>query len=361
MDKKISEKDLKQFIRQVFSSLGFSQKESDDAARVLVLSDLRGIESHGCARLHGYVRLVDAGKIKPNASPFIQREFGSTATLNGDSGLGLSVGSQAMDIAIEKAKKHGSGWVSVKNSSHFGIAVGHVFKALDEKMIGFSLTNASPLVAPAGGRDRLLGTNPICYAFPTHKKAPFILDMATTVVANGKLEVAKRKGVNIPMGYAQDSEGVLSTDPGILSQGGSMVPLGGDLEHSNYKGYGLGSVVDILTGVLSGANFGPWVPPFVPFLSQSNDTVGEGIGHFVGAWNVEGFMDTQEFCERMDLWIDTFSKSNPAKGVERVLIPGELEQQKTQERRANGIPIHSTVWENLAAMDQRFNIGIIGE
>lgn len=361
MSRLIAANTLEQFIQKVFASLGFSERECCDAARVLLLSDLRGIESHGCARLHGYVRLVDAGKIKPNASPFVERQLGSTATLNGDSGLGLSVGSQAMDIAIEKAREHGSGWVAVKNSSHYGIAVGHVLKALDAQMIGFSLTNASPLVAPAGGRDRLLGTNPICYAFPTHKNPPFILDMATTVVANGKLEVAKRKGAAIPTGYAQDAAGIPSTDPSILSQGGSMVPLGGDLEHSSYKGYGLGSVVDILTGVLSGANFGPFVPPFVPFLNQSTKSVGEGIGHFVGAWNLEGFMDSAEFCERMDLWIDTFSKSSPAEGIDRVLIPGELEHECSLERKANGIPIHESVWQNLSGLDERFNIGIIKE
>ncbi len=357
--KKINHQTLHEFIYEVFKKQGFTHRESDNGARVLALSDLRGIESHGCARLHGYIRLVDAGKIKPNAQPCIEREKFSVATLNADSGLGLHMGSHAMDIAIEKAKQHGSGWVAVKNSSHFGVAVGHLEKALENGMIGFSLTNASPLVAPAGGRERLLGTNPICIGFPAKENPPFILDMATTVVANGKLEVAKRKGALIPEGYAQDFEGKSTTDPGILAQGGSMIPLGSDLQHSNYKGYGLGAMVDILTGVLSGANFGPWVPPFVPFLNQIEENVGQGIGHFVGVWNIEGFMDLEEFKMRMDKWINRFKTSTPAVGIERVLVAGQKEFELTQERLKNGIPIYKAVWENLKEIDQRFEIGII--
>ncbi|MGB0429861.1 MAG: Ldh family oxidoreductase [Bacteroidia bacterium] len=352
---------LNQFIFKVFRNLGFNETESQNAARVLVTSDLRGIESHGCARLHGYIRLVDAGKIKPNAEPFIEREKFSVATLNADGGLGLHMGSKAMDIAIEKAEQYGSGWVSVKNSSHFGVAVGHIEKALEKGMIGFSLTNASPLVAPAGGRERLLGTNPICIGFPAQKNPPFILDMATTVVANGKLEVAKRKGDQIPTGYAQDFEGATTTDPGILAQGGSMIPLGSDLQHSNYKGYGLGAMVDILTGVLSGANFGPWVPPFVPFLNQTEEKVGEGIGHFVGVWNIEGFMETDEFKRRMDQWINRFKTSQPAKGIDRVMVAGQKEHELSLDRKANGIPIYKVVWDNLKTIDERFNIGIIND
>lgn len=355
----ISKSQLTNFIQKVFEKMGFNDSECENASRVLVTSDLRGIESHGCARLHGYIRLVDAGKIKPNASPFIEREKFSVATLNADGGLGLHMGSAAMDIAIEKAEKHGSGWVAVKNSSHFGVAVGHIEKALEKGMIGFSLTNASPLVAPAGGRERLLGTNPICIGFPAFDNPPFILDMATTVVANGKLEVAKRKGANIPEGYAQDFEGKKTTDPSILAQGGSMIPLGSDLQHSNYKGYGLGAMVDILTGVLSGANFGPWVPPFVPFLNQTEENVGEGIGHFVGVWNIEGFMDTDEFKYRMDTWINRFKSSTPAVGVEKVMVAGQKEYELTQEREKNGIPVFNAVWENLKEIDSRFAIGII--
>lgn len=355
----IADKELHFFIAKTFRTLGFNTEESENGARVLVTSDLRGIESHGSARLHGYIRLVDAGKIKPNAKPFLERDHFSTGTLNADGGLGLHMGTKAMEIAIEKAQKHGSGWIAVKNSSHFGVAVAHIQKALDQGFIAMSFTNASPLVAPAGGRERLLGTNPICIGFPAKENPPFILDMATTVVANGKLEVAKRKGVQIPEGYAQDYEGKTTTDPGILAQGGSMVPLGGDLQHSNYKGYGLGAVVDILTGVLSGANFGPWVPPFVPFLNQVEDSVGQGIGHFVGVWNIEGFMDTEEFKKRMDVWINRFSTSEPAIGVDKVLVAGEKEYNLTLERKKNGIPIYKAVWDNLKEIDSRFGIGII--
>lgn len=350
----IDHKKLESFVREVFLSLDFNQEEAANAAYVLLQSDLRGIESHGCARLPGYVRLVDMNIIKPNAGPFIRREYPSTAQYDGDGGLGLHLGQKAMDIAIEKADKNGSGWVSVMNSSHFGIAAAHAMKALEKGMIGFALTNASPLVSPAGGRERLLGTNPICYVFPTDKEEAFVCDMATTVVANGKLEVAKRKKQRIPFGYAQDAEGHPSDDPSILSKGGSMMPLGGALENSGYKGYALGSVVDIMTGVLSGANFGPWVPPFVPFLNNIDEKVGKGIGHFLGAWKIDAFMDEGEFRTRMDQWIERFRNSQPADGVERVLIPGEKEKIFERERTAKGIPIMSEVLRNLQALEQRF-------
>ncbi|MBI3142310.1 MAG: Ldh family oxidoreductase [Bacteroidetes bacterium] len=356
---KIQSSDLERFIRQVFYSLGFNDAESESGARVLTLADLRGVESHGVARLGGYVRLVDAGKIKPNANPYVERQSYGTATLNADSGLGLHMAGKAMHLAMELAQLHGSGWVSVCNSSHFGIAYSHITHALERGMMALALTNASPLVAPAGGKERLLGTNPICLGIPAGQYPPFVLDMATTVVANGKLEVAARKGVNIPLGYAQDAEGNPSTDPTILTQGGSMVPLGGSLAHSSYKGYGLGAAVDILSGVLSGANYGPWVPPFVPFLGNITEKQGDGIGHFVGAWQIDGFMDPQLFAQRMDTWIQRFSQSVPAAGVDRVYVPGQLENMTHAKRLETGIPIGISVWESLAALDSRFGIGII--
>lgn len=355
---RISPRALQNFVEQIFAELGFAKKVAERAAEVLVMADLRGVDSHGVARLPGYIRQVDEGIIHTQFQPKVLRETSSTASVDGDSGLGLYNAGFAADIAMQKAKEHGSGWVSIQNSSHFGIAAAHVLQGLEEGLMGFAMTNASPLVAPAGGKDRLLGTNPICVCIPSGKEPPFVLDMATTVVANGKLEVAKRAGMPIPEGYAQTAEGKSTTDAEALIKGGSMLPLGGSLQHSSYKGYGLGAWVDIMTGVLSGANFGLWVPPFVPFLGHNQGKVGEGIGHFVGFWNVEAFMDRAAFNDRMDKWLQTFRKSQAAEGLTEVLIPGEPERRMTAKRKNEGIPLQHEVYEQLQILANRFDVNL---
>ncbi|MCB0738494.1 MAG: Ldh family oxidoreductase [Bacteroidetes bacterium] len=358
MNRVIRAEDLTQFVSHVFISVGFKPDVALIAAKVLVEADLRGIESHGVGRLHGYLRQVREGIIKPDFTPFIERERTTTAILNGDKGLGLYNTGYACNIAIEKAKAHGSGWVAIKNSSHFGIAMAHAKKAIEHNMIAMVMTNASPLVAPAGGNDRMLGTNPICVCIPAGEQEPFILDMATTVVANGKLEVAKRKGEDIPIGYAQTKDGQDTTSANALIDGGTMLPLGSSLAHSSYKGYGLASWVDIFTGVLSGANFGPWVPPFVPFLGHDMERVGEGLGHFIGVWNIDAFMDVPQFKARMDKWILAFKNSQPNKGIERVLIPGEIEANLAAKRQSEGIPVHESVVANLEEIATAQNLTI---
>src|SRR5690606_37598175 len=195
-------------------------------------------------------------------------------------GLGLVVAPYAMKIAMAKAEQFGSGWVAVKNSNHFGIAGYHAMMALDKDMIGMAMTNASPLVAPTFSKERMLGTNHICYAFPAGKYPPIIVDMATSAAANGKLEIAQRKKESIPEGWLQDKEGVSSTNAHGLKEGGALLPLGTDRTHGSHKGFALSSAVDIFSAVLSGANYGPWAPPFVAFLNPADHPPGEGLGHF---------------------------------------------------------------------------------
>jgi LDH2 family malate/lactate/ureidoglycolate dehydrogenase len=328
------------------------------AAANLVKADLRGIDSHGVARLSGYVRLIKAGRINPTAKPKIIHETPSTATFDADGGLGLWTAHEAMKIAIEKAKIAGSGWVAVQNSSHFGIAAAHAEMALENDMIGLAMTNASPLVAPAGSRQAYLGTNPICVAIPAGKNAPFIMDLATAAAANGKLEIAQRKEKPIPSGWAQTAEGESTTDANILKSGGTLLPLGSDADHGYHKGYGLGSWVDIFTGVLSGANFGYWVPPFVSFLDQQQNLPGKGIGHFVGCWRIDAFQPAAEFKSRMDKWIEGVKSLEKAKGIDEILIPGEPEYRYEKEKLENGIFIQQKVVEDMKKMALEFNISL---
>lgn len=351
-----TEEKLRSFTTRVFLTMGCPAADATLAADVLLRSDLRGIDSHGVARLTGYVRLWEKNRI--NAQPVIKvvHETATTATVDGDGGLGLVVAPFAMKLAMEKAATYGSGWVAVKNSNHFGIAGYHALLAVEQDMIGISMTNASPLVAPTYSSERLLGTNPMCYAFPAGKYPPVIVDMATAAAANGKLEIAQRANESIPEGWAQDKNGQPSIDPNTLKNGGSLLPLGSDKDHGSHKGYGLGATVDILSAVLSGANYGPWVPPFVAFLDPPTDPVGEGIGHFFGAMRVDGFRPAEDFKNHLDNWIERFKSSGTIDPEKKVIIPGEPEHAAEIERKKNGIPLVDAVVKDLNELASKLGI-----
>jgi L-2-hydroxycarboxylate dehydrogenase (NAD+) len=348
--------ELWRFTHDVFVSIGSGDEQAALAATGLLRADLRGIDSHGIARLTGYVRLWEAGRANPDPNIQIVHETPSTGVVDGDSGLGLVVAPFAMDLAIRKAKNAGSGWIAVRNSNHFGIAAHHAMKALDEDMIGIVMTNASALVAPTFSIERLLGTNPICVAIPAGSEAPFVADMATTTAANGKLEILQRKNQQAPEGWIQDKDGNKSTNPHELKAGGALLPLGGDREHGSHKGYALGAIVDIFSGVLSGANYGPWVPPFPAFIPVPENMPGKGIGHFFGALRIDAFRKAQEFKKDMDQWLKRFREAKPAKGFEHVLVPGDPERIMETYRKNNGIPLMKAVVEDLAYLAERFNI-----
>jgi LDH2 family malate/lactate/ureidoglycolate dehydrogenase len=334
------EQHLRAFTEAVFLKMGCPDDDAKLAADVLIKSDLRGIDSHGVARLSGYIRLWEKERINPTPNIRIVHETPTTATVDGDAGLGLVVAPFAMKVAIEKARIYGSGWVSVKNSNHFGIAGYHALLAVEEDMIGISMTNASPLVAPTYSSERLLGTNPMCYGFPAGKYPPVIVDMATAAAANGKLEIAQRAELPIPEGWAQDKTGNSTTNPNELKAGGSLLPLGSDKDHGSHKGYGLSATVDILSAVLSGANYGPWVPPFVAFLEPSANPVGEGIGHFLGAMRVDGFRPAQDFKDHLDNWIERFKSAKTIDPDKKVIIPGEPEYAFEIERKKKRHPFN---------------------
>jgi L-2-hydroxycarboxylate dehydrogenase (NAD+) len=347
------------FIYQVFLKIGCSDEHAILATRVLIDADMRGVDSHGVARLSGYVRLWEAKRI--NATPNIKvvYETPSTATVDGDKGLGLVVAPFAMKIAIEKAKNVGTGWVSVKNSNHFGIAGYHAMMALDHDMIGWAMTNGSALVAPTFGNERLLGTNPIAIAIPAHNEPPFVADFATTTASNGKLEILQRKNLDAPLGWVQDKDGNATTDANALKQGGAMLPLGGDREHGSHKGYALGSIVDIFSAVLSGASYGPWAPPFPAYVPVPENMPGEGLGHFLGAMRVDAFRPAQDFKDHMDNWIRRFRSSKPVAGEAKVLVPGDPEREMQIIRRKEGIPLLEPVVNDLKGVGEKLGVDFI--
>ncbi|MEQ8244717.1 Ldh family oxidoreductase [Fulvivirga sp.] len=357
MDQVFSVEKLKTFTQSIFKSIGCSDDDAKLAARVLLQADLRGIDSHGVARLIGYVRLWENDRVNPTPNIKVVHETPSTAVVDGDAGLGLVVAPKAMEIAMKKANEVGTGWVSVKNSNHFGIAGYHAMMGLEKDMIGIAMTNASPLVAPTFATERMLGTNPIAVSIPTKNQPPFVADLATTTAANGKLEILQRKNMDAPLGWVQKKDGTSSTNANEVKEGGALLPLGGDREHGSHKGYALGSIVDIFSAVFSGANYGPWAPPFVSFLPLSDNPVGEGLGHFLGAMRVDAWRPADEFKSHMDNWISRFRETKAVEG-KKVLIPGDPEREFEAERSKNGIPLNENVVKDLQELAQKFSLDL---
>src|SRR6266404_4275793 len=303
---------LREFCTRVFLHFGVPQNDAIEAAEVLASADLRGIDSHGVARLHSYFDMHSEGRINPKPEIKVVRSTLSTATVDGDNGLGLVVGPQANRTAMDMAEKAGSGWVSVRNTNHFGIAGYYVLKALERDLIGWAMTNSTKLVTPLWGAERMLGTNPIAIAFPAEEQPPIVIDMATCAAAYGKIEMARRRGEAIPQGWGINKEGRGTTNPDDVVAGGALLPLGSDRERGGHKGYGLAIMVDVLSAVLSGANWGPFTPPFALRQEVPARSVGKGIGHFFGALRIDGFIEADEFKRQIDDFIRTFRATKPA-------------------------------------------------
>lgn len=347
---------LHNFTQKIFLKIGCSEPDAGTATRSLLSADLRGVDSHGVARLSGYIRLWEAERV--NASPDLKiiHETPSTAVIDGDKGLGLVVAPFAMEVAIEKARAVGTGWVSVKNSNHFGIAGHHAMMALEHDMIGIAMTNASALVAPTFSKERMLGTNPIAVAIPAGNQPAFVADFATTTAANGKLEILQRKNEAMPLGWAITKAGESSENANEIKNGGSLLPLGGDKEHGSHKGYALGAIVDIFSAILSGANYGPWVPPFPAYIPMPENMPGEGIGHFFGVMRIDAFRKADEFKAHMDKWITRFRSAQTVSGHEKVIIPGDPEREMETQRMQHGIPLLPAVVEDLEALSIKFEV-----
>ena len=350
---------LHQFCRDVFRSLGIPDEDAQTAASVLSLADCRGIDSHGVARLHSYVGLLQEGRINTHSVLRVVSEKKSVCTVDGDNGLGLVIGPKANQIAIEKAKQYGSGWVSVRNSNHFGIGAYYSLEALQHDVLGLSMTNTTKLVAPIWGRERMLGTNPLSIAFPGLQEPPIVIDMATSATAYGKIEMANRLNEPLPEGWIIDHEGKSSTQPTDMIAGGALLPLGSTREMGGHKGYALAAMVDILSAVLSGANWGPFAPPFALRQEIPERSVGKGIGHFFGALEIEGFMEVNEFKARIDEWIDVLRKTKPVEGKEAVLIPGDPERQEESARKKEGIPLSEKVIEELKTISDQTGVPFV--
>jgi L-2-hydroxycarboxylate dehydrogenase (NAD+) len=335
------------FTFSFFMKIGCSRKDAMTAAKVILAAEVRGIPSHGVMRLKDYYELWKAKRINAKPDIRIVHETPSTAAVDGDHAIGMIAAVKSMEIAMEKAVKAGSGWVSTRGSNHFGIAGYYAMMALEKDMIGITMTNANPMVAPTFSVSRLLGTNPVAVAIPADSQPPFVADFATTPIARGKLAISERKGEKVHFGFVQDQEGNPSDDPSVIRKGGSMLTLGGDYEHGSHKGYCMSAIVDIFSAVFSGAGFGPYVPPSVAFLPLPEKKAGDGTGHFFGAIRVDAFQPAGLFKKKMDEWIQTFRQANSAPGKPKVLIPGDPEREFEERIMKDGIHVLPSIVSDL--------------
>ncbi len=348
---------LEEFTYQIFRTIGCSAEDAGTIAQILMAAEKRGISSHGLLRVKDYYQMWKKGRINIEPSVSTVRQTPGTAVVDGDGGFGMVAARKSMEVAIEKATTVGTGWVTTQNSNHFGIAGYYAMMALEHDMVGVAMTNANALVAPTYSKSRMLGTNPIAVAIPAGEHPPFVADFATTPIARGKLGIKGKQGLKVAEGLVQNKEGHPSRDPDIIKQGGAILPLGGDSEHASHKGYCLNAIVDIFSGVFSGANFGPFIPPQVPYLDPPQQQTGKGLGHFFGAMRIDAFQDKQTFKERMDQWIETFRQSESIEGQPPVKIPGDPEREMEYHTRQTGIELIEAVQNDLSQVAQELGVG----
>lgn len=334
------------FAEAVLRKLDVPEQDARVTARILLDADLRGVESHGMAHLVDfYVRRLQRGEINPRPNVRTVSETTAAATIDGDRGLGFVVGHRAMQLAIEKAKSAGVGWVAVANSTHYGAGAYYAMLALEHDMIGVSLSTGGRLMAPPGGSGRAVGLNVLSVAAPTPKGFPYVLDMATSVVAAGKLEIARRRGQPIPEGWAIDAEGKPLTNPAKLHPDGMMLPLGGSPLTGAFKGFGLTLMVDILAGALSG------------FGTSAEIDAGRIAAHCFGALRIDAFVPLEQYMQRVGTMIDAIKRTPTLEGVDEIHIPGELEHALAEQHRAEGrVPLHPAVVEGFRAAAEELGV-----
>ena len=344
---------LTEFCQKVFEKTGVPSKDALTTSEVLVLADLRGIESHGVARLRRYYTGLKNGMMMPTPNMKVVKETSITALIDGGGALGQVAGNFGMKMAIEKALKSGLGFVAVGNSNHYGIAAYYSLMALKHDFIGISLTNSDSYVVPTFGKEVMLGTNPISMAAPAMQERPFVLDMSTAVATLGKFEVYHRMGKKIPLGWATDEKGRTCDNPGqVLNNirskaGGGILPLGGEGEEfGGHKGYGLDFLVDIFSGILSGSGYLNLLYPKTP----EGKPLPSKLGHFFGAMRVDYFRSLEEFKRDMDDAIRRIKSSAKAEGQNRIYVHGEKEFELEEKYRQEGIPLYYKVYEDLKAI-----------
>lgn len=337
--RKVPGEQLLEFCVACFEKVGLSPIDARLTADNLIFANLRGVDSHGVIRLKIYIERLRAGGFKSNVQAQIVSEQESAALLDAQQSVGQVAAMAAMRLAIAKAAKTGLAVVSVRNSNHFGASAFYAMHALQHGMIGFAATNAGPSMAPTGGREGRLGNNAFAVAVPAGTFPPLVLDMATGAVAWGKIFLAQQEKRKIPATWALDKNGVPTDDPNAAADKGLIQPLGG------YKGYGLSLLIDILTGGLSGGGFSTRVKSLYQEVATPSH-----VAHTCAALRIEGFMPLEEFRQRMDAIIQLMRSCPKAEGVERILVPGEIEHETARRRSVEGIPLNAELKQELSVL-----------
>lgn len=339
---------LTAFCAEVFGRAGVPEPVAAVVAESLVYADLRGVESHGVVRTDIYLRRVAEGMIAPHAEVVLERDGGCTALADGANNFGAYVGAVALDMAMERAARHGICALGVRHSNHFGTGAFYVRRAVERGLALIVLSNASQTMPVTGGVRPFIGTNPIAMGFPTGREVPFVLDMATSLVARGKIIVAAKRGEAIPLGWAVDKDGNPTTDAEAALEG-AVLPLGGP------KGSGLSMAVDILSGVLTGAGFGPSINNMYENWAEP-----QNVGHFFIAIDIDRFIPLASFTERLGRYIDLMKAEPKAPGTSEILHAGEVEHRLEMRRRAEGIDLPARVAGELMALGSKYGVAWIG-
>ncbi len=341
--------DLKKFCKQAYKKVGVPDDEADIIADLLARSDLRGVETHGVTRLPIYIQRLQKGYVRAVCKMTILNDKGATIFIEAHGSMGHVVSYKAMEIAIKKAMEFGMGWVSVKDSGHFGVAGLFPMMAVEKDLIGYVVTNTAPMMAPHGGRERIIGNNPLSFAFPADKYLPIVLDLSCSVVSSGKLILCRKKGEKIPLGWAYDKDGLPTEDPYEgYEGGGSLSPIGG------YKGYGMVLVHEMLTSMLTG---GKWTR-YIKSLYEEDKTGIQGTCHSFMVIDPDCFIGRENFKKDMDRYIRSIKESGKAKNATEILMPGEPEYRTEAHRLKEGIPLESTTLQELVALGKSLGVSL---
>lgn len=337
--------ELTLFAQRVLQSFGVQAEEAFIVADSLVQADARGIPSHGLTRLRTYCKRLETGVVRSGVEPIILKESASSLLVDGQNGIGISLADNVMRMCIDRSRASGSCFASVRRANHFGIGACYTLQAAQAGMVGIAMSNAPASMVPTGGCKPMLGTNPLSIAIPAGRHTPFVLDMATSEVAQGKVILAAKEGrTTIPSTWAVDELGVATDDP-VAALRGAMKPFGGA------KGYAIAFAIDILCSALSGALSSSRIHSYWNDFENPQD-----LGFFLGAWNIESFLPLQEFQNRVDELLDEMKASPPAPGTDEVLIPGEIEHRKLLYARAEGVRFSPAVLNDLAQLGEECGV-----
>ncbi len=345
MTHKIKREILYQFCKNVLSKAGCSEEDASTIADSLIFANLRGIDSHGIMRFPFYLKRAEVGgtNCKPNITSI--KEGISTALLDGDNGMGQVIGVHAAQLAIQKARNTGVATVGVKGSSHYGAASYYSVLISRQRMIGFSMTGNTQVMAAWGGANKVIGNNPISVAVPYKEDMPIVLDISMSTVAGGKVRLAAKNKERIPKDWIVDKNGEFSDDPNALAEGGALLPFGG------HKGYGLAVIIEILSAVLTGGGLLGQVPMWIKDFEEPLN-----IGHMFGAINIENFIEYDLFLERLEYTVEQLKNSTVAKGFSKIYIPGEIEYEKEKVRKKDGIQISEEIYADLKKISDSYQV-----